>query len=256
MNFLHQPTQVFRGSNRIYDDLGSMAAAWVEGESIYQLTVHGICVGAIVERTEPAGNLLGNVALGARVLDGGQWYQFAQACAVNSIYPTTGEAIGLAYHRLRIWDLLPTEGLARRQRISPPTQIPQPGPVSYDFAKDALVHGAIEDIGMSILRGTTRKRMFKTDSGYMGLAHRSVEVGDKVYVLMGGEIPYVLRPLGGTFFGFGGEAYVHGIMDGEILAITRTKKEGLGNGDSRDLTWIDKLGDRPWPFETEELVLV
>jgi hypothetical protein len=48
---------------------------------------------------------------------------------------------------------------------------------------------------------------------------------------------------------------VHGMMDGEILAIARTKKEGLGNGDSRDLAWIEKLGDRPWPFETEELVL-
>lgn len=256
MNFLHQPQQVFRGRHRFYNASGSTTAVFVEEESLYQLTVRGLYVGTIVERTEPAGNLLGNVALGARVLDGGQWRQFAQTCAVNDVYPATGEPIDLAYHRLRIWDRLPTEGVAGRQRTSPLTQIPQPGPISYNSATDGLVRGAKGDIGMRILSGTSRKRMFKTETGYMGLAHRSVEVGGKVNVLMGGETPYVLRSLGGNFVGFGGEAYVHGIMDGEMLAIARTKKAGFVNGDTRDLAWIYKLGDLPWPFETEELVLV
>jgi hypothetical protein len=49
---------------------------------------------------------------------------------------------------------------------------------------------------------------------------------------------------------------VHGIIDEEILAIARAKKDGLGNGSSRGLAWIDSLDDKPWPFETEELVLV
>jgi hypothetical protein len=83
----------------------------------------------------------------------------------------------------------------------PPTQVPQPGPISFSIATDGLVRGAIEDIGMSILRGTTRKRMFKTETGYIGLAHRSIEVGDKIFVLMGGEMPFVLRSLEVNFTG-------------------------------------------------------
>lgn len=197
--------------------------------------MRGIYVRTVIERTDPPDDLTNNGAIGARVLVGGQRHQFTHTCAVNGIYPATDEPIDLVYHRLHIWDNLPTEGLARRQRTSPPARIPRPGLISYEFAKDGLVHGAGEDIGMSIILGTTRKRMFKTDSVYMGLAHRSVEIGDKVYALMGGETPYILRSLGGQVFGFGDEAYVHGIMDGEILAIARTKKEGLRNGDSRDL---------------------
>ena len=256
MNFLHQPTQVWRGSRRIYNASGSTKAKVLDEESIFQLTVRGVFVGTIVDRTEPPGNLLNNVALGSRVLDGGDWHSFAKTCAINAIYPPTGEPIDLAYHRLRIWDQLPGEGFHRRERKSPPTQIAQPGFISYNVATDGLVHGASGDIAMSILRGTTRKRMFKTDTGYMGLAHRSVDVGDKIYVLMGGEMPYVMRPFGGKFFGFGGESYVHGIMDGEMLATSMAVEMSYSRSGALDLSWIDKLGEEPWPFQTEELILV
>jgi hypothetical protein len=255
-NFLHQPTQVFRGSHRVYNASGNTNATVIDAESNFQLTVRGIYVGTIVERTEPPGNLTNNVAIGARILDGGQWDLLARTCVVDGVYPPTGEPIDLAYHRLRIWDQLPTEGLNRRRRTSPPTQIPQPGPISYDNAKDALVRGASGDIGITILNKTTRKRMFKTETGYLGVAHRSIEIGDKVYVLMGGEMPFVLRPFGGNYFGFGGESYVHGIMDGEMLAVARANRVGLGRADIKNLAWVDHLGDGSWPFQTEELVLV
>lgn len=197
------------------------------------------------------------MAIGAAVLDGGQWHLFSRTCAVNGVYPATGEPIDLAYHRLRIWDQLPTEGLLyRRQRTSPITQVPQPGPISYDYAKDAMVHGVKGDIGINILSKTTRKRMFKTETRHMGIAHRSVEIGDKVYVLMGGEMPFVLRPFGGDYFGFGGESYVHGIMDGEMLAVARANRKNLKSVDTNDLAWIDNLGDEPWPFAAEKLILV
>lgn len=197
-----------------------------------------------------------NVAIGAPVLDGGQWHLLARGCAVDGLYPATEEPIDLAYHRLRIWDLLPAEGaLGRRKRTGPPTAIPQPGHISYDYAQDALVHGDAGDVGLEMLRKTTRKRMFATETGYMGIGHRSLEIGDRVYVLMGGSLPFVLRPFGGRYYGFGGESYVHGIMDGEMLAIARAGA-GRHGADARDLAWIDDLGDAPWPFDTEELVLV
>lgn len=118
------------------------------------------------------------------------------------------------------------------------------------------MHGVNGDIGMSILSKTTRKRMFKTETGYMGIAHRSVEIGDKVYVLMGGEMPFILRPFGGNYFGFGSESYVHGIMDGEMLAVARVNREDLKSVDTINLAWIDNLGDERWLFAAEKLILV
>lgn len=43
--------------------------------------------------------------------------------------------------------------------------------------------------------------------------------GDKVFVLRGSEVPFILRPcgLGREGFFVVGDCYVHGIMDGEAL---------------------------------------
>jgi hypothetical protein len=90
----------------------------------------------------------------------------------------------------------------------------------------------------------------------MGLAHRSRQIGDQIYVLMGGDTPFALRPLGGSFFGFGGESYVHGIMDGEMLALAMGDDRSSTRNTREGLNWIDELGEEPWPFMTEELTLV
>ena len=50
----------------------------------------------------------------------------------------------------------------------------------------------------------------------MGLMNHFNGVGDKVYVLLGGDMPCILRPRGQHFL-FRGEAYVHGMMDGEAF---------------------------------------
>jgi hypothetical protein len=118
MSFLHQPTQVFRGSHRVYNASGSTNAIIIYAESNYQLTMHGIYVGTIVDRTEQ-GNLTINVTIWPRVLDGGQWHLLAKACAVSGVYPATGELIDLAYHLLRIWDQLPSCMIRRFQRCYP-----------------------------------------------------------------------------------------------------------------------------------------
>jgi hypothetical protein len=71
MNFLHQPLQIWRGKDRIYNAAGTTRVRFDVQEPLFQLTVQGIYVGTIVEQTEPPGNMMNNVALGARVLDGG-----------------------------------------------------------------------------------------------------------------------------------------------------------------------------------------
>jgi hypothetical protein len=55
----------------------------------------------------------------------------------------------------------------------------------------------------------------------MALVPQSVREGDQVFVLLGGQVLYVLRPVGSAFR-FVGECYVHGLMDGEVLDILGT----------------------------------
>ena len=67
------------------------------------------------------------------------------------------------------------------------------------------------------------RRLFVTAKGYLGLGAQSVQRGDKVFVFLGGLVPFVLRSSssssmeGDGYYRFVGEAYVHGFMSGEAL---------------------------------------
>ncbi|KAK4901388.1 hypothetical protein LTR27_001946 [Elasticomyces elasticus] len=68
-----------------------------------------------------------------------------------------------------------------------------------------------------------RKRLFITAQGYIGLAPANAEVGDLLSAVYGSHMPYVLRKLGagrardaaGLDCTLVGDAYVHGLMNGE-----------------------------------------
>lgn len=79
------------------------------------------------------------------------------------------------------------------------------------------------------------KRLFLTQTGYLGIGPAHAVAGDVVVVFCGGRIPFVLRPLeeeGAATeegkrgpFEFVGEAYCDGIIDGEILACGQEMEE-------------------------------
>jgi uncharacterized Fe-S cluster-containing MiaB family protein len=50
--------------------------------------------------------------------------------------------------------------------------------------------------------------------GYVGLFPRQTQKGDKIALLSGGRLPFVLRPVGNHFRLVGG-CYMHGYMKGE-----------------------------------------
>ena len=58
---------------------------------------------------------------------------------------------------------------------------------------------------------------FITQGGYIGLAPEAAEENDVVSVVLGGEVPYVIRPKNNGHYLFVGECYVHGLMDGQAL---------------------------------------
>lgn len=63
------------------------------------------------------------------------------------------------------------------------------------------------------------RRVAATKSGHLGLVPRTAQPGDQVWLFAGGRTPYILRPTDSPGqYSFVGEAYVHGIMDGEAAA--------------------------------------
>jgi hypothetical protein len=61
-----------------------------------------------------------------------------------------------------------------------------------------------------------KRCFFRTSKGYMCLGPNAMEAGDVVCILFGCKVPYVLRPVDGHYL-LVGDAYVHGIMDGEAM---------------------------------------
>jgi hypothetical protein len=64
-----------------------------------------------------------------------------------------------------------------------------------------------------------------TESGYYGLVPGITRPGDQVCVLMGLDVPFVLRPTSERRFRLLGEAHVQWLMNGEALEMVRS--EGL-----------------------------
>jgi len=66
------------------------------------------------------------------------------------------------------------------------------------------------------------RKMIFTQKGYLGLAPPETMEDDIVCVLLGGNMPFILRPEG-SYHTFIGECYVHEIMDGEVLDVAQTR---------------------------------
>ncbi|OTB12792.1 hypothetical protein K445DRAFT_320588 [Daldinia sp. EC12] len=76
------------------------------------------------------------------------------------------------------------------------------------------------------------RKLFISKNGYIGLAPEDALEGDEIWVLDGGRLPLVLRPLGNrsekgpeTEYTLIGDSYVHGIMDGEFVEASMKRGE-------------------------------
>lgn len=244
------PQYALHASQREYNATGLSKARMSDSDRL-QLGLQGVHVGRIIKVSDPAGNLVGDVAIGSRVKTGGQWSNLVEQFFIDGTYPPTKEPIQLAYSRLRVADYLPDElNASQRRERKLARSLPEPGPITFSAQEDALVHHLKGDIGALIIKCTTRQRLYFTDSGYMGLCHRSCEEGDQVYLLMGGDMPFVLRKLDTGFFQFKGESYVHGIMDGEFLLKSFKNTKMM-----KDEEWLRSLETGPLPFRTETVIL-
>jgi hypothetical protein len=103
-----------------------------------------------------------------------------------------------------------------RQVMTP--EAPGSGVTNFDSPKQKI------NIFDSIFTTTTKNRkFFTTDRGYIGLTSRGTLPGDKVCIFLGGHSPFIIRQAASSStedscsWNLVGEAYVHGLMDGEGL---------------------------------------
>ncbi|KAL0936051.1 heterokaryon incompatibility protein [Colletotrichum truncatum] len=73
-------------------------------------------------------------------------------------------------------------------------------------------------LGTKFTNYGTNRRFFVTKDGYWGLGPPLMQPGDVCAVLMGGDVPFILRPTGEEGkFKLVGQAYIYGVMYGEIV---------------------------------------
>lgn len=64
------------------------------------------------------------------------------------------------------------------------------------------------------------RRPYISKQGYVGVGPISMLPGDAICILLGAQLPYILRKAEARFYKLIGEGYVHGIMDGEYMEKT------------------------------------
>ncbi|WAO89022.1 HET domain-containing protein [Fusarium falciforme] len=69
----------------------------------------------------------------------------------------------------------------------------------------------------SLLEPVYERRLGRGENGFLALLPGDAEVGDRIVLVKGGRVPLLLRRDGEGQYRLVGEAYVHGIMDGEMF---------------------------------------
>ncbi|OAK93729.1 hypothetical protein IQ06DRAFT_181623, partial [Phaeosphaeriaceae sp. SRC1lsM3a] len=85
---------------------------------------------------------------------------------------------------------------------------------------NSVVHNRIRNelqLGMEIMGKSLGRLPFVTQKGHLGLSSEHIMLGDRVAIIAGSQVPFVLRPQDKGQFSVVSEAYVDGIMDGETV---------------------------------------
>jgi hypothetical protein len=96
--------------------------------------------------------------------------------------------------------------------------VPDLNTSSSDATNPDITAAEIHAFGNFVYCATaTRKLFISKEEGWLGLAPMDAEVGDRIALLEGGNVLYILREKSGqeSEWEIIGDAYVHGIMDGE-----------------------------------------
>jgi len=85
--------------------------------------------------------------------------------------------------------------------------------------KNRVIEAADENrsVRMGVGHSTLHKNLFTTESGYIGLEKEGIEHGDRICIAPGSNVPFMVRRTMYNRSRLVGEAYIHGIMFGEVI---------------------------------------
>ena len=96
---------------------------------------------------------------------------------------------------------------------------------------------------------------FMTSGGLLGFGPGKVAIGDSVFVLLGGSVPYLLRQAcDENEYSLVGECYVEGLMKGEALLQARSIADPSYN--FQNTSWIKRLHYTDRPFRTKDVIFI
>ena len=144
------------------------------------------------------------------------WLKFFDQFADHTVFPSSTEGSESPFWRIFLGDRYHDKG--QRWRNCEKTDYE-----AYQALERAMIGldgltKVAEAYCNRFMAASVDRRLFATDRGYIGLGPAEIQKGDHVYILSGGEIPYILRPVSGSrprTFELVGDCYLHGIMYGE-----------------------------------------
>jgi hypothetical protein len=101
--------------------------------------------------------------------------------------------------------------------------------LSYLFTMYPDVDGGAKRFKQAADSACNGRRLFSTHLAQFGLGPSAMRAGDRICVLFGSDVPFVLRPEDG-WYSLVGECYMYGLMEGQAI-------EGWRTGRLRDSTF-------------------
>ena len=219
-------------------------------KGLYQDRISSISTTVGASNTEDIAQVVSNSA---------EWRKMAKSAANKlNIYMPTYEDINLAFTRARIGDIWPGQD---RYKTGEKTTTKMPA--HDDFHHRQRPGNQNNKAFTKGLNHCASRRFFTTEKGYMGFGPSTVREGDALYLLLGGDVPFVLREVEKSTptqrlisqqdqeelrgdntvkVSFVGEAYVHGLMDGEGVIRARPKCSSKRNdGGYSNSQWLVSL---------------
>ncbi|KAF7193725.1 hypothetical protein HII31_04927 [Pseudocercospora fuligena] len=155
------------------------------------------------------------------------WAKFVKKFAQDP-YPPTGEALADAFWRTLVQGrkmeggvFTPADRLAALSTIidffkadlAPPPDI-KSRDLGGDYTEDINWRGRPELLWMYLSEELETLRLFVSAAGGLGLGHYDVEAGDRIVLLAGGNMPFLVRSVDGSNK-IVSVCYLHGVMHGE-----------------------------------------
>ena len=91
--------------------------------------------------------------------------------------------------------------------------------LTEEVRETMLTYGSL--IEHPLMAMSANRRFCVTEDGRFGMVRREAEDGDLFCVILGAEVPYVVRPTGRGSYELIGDCYLHDVMNGEALLDSR-----------------------------------